>query len=235
MRRRASGLALALAFNLGLLLILMTLGVIPPLPPPHALRGTVIDLLPQSRSTAPARTSRIASEGAKRELPVPKPPPVILPVQPSIAAPAQQPDKASPWLEMSEAEMAASDISKIPAAGSGSGGDSEIVGRGPNGEALYNAEWAREPTDAELSGYLPRNALDGYGLVECRTLPNDRVDDCIELENYPAGSHLASAVRQAAWQFRVRPPRKGGRPLIGSWVRIRIEYSFLRTSGGRER
>jgi protein TonB len=69
--------------------------------------------------------------------------------------------------------------------------------------------------------------------VECRTIPNDRVDDCIELENYPSGSHLASAVRQAAWQFRVRPPRKGGKPLVGSWVRIRIDYSVMRTSNDR--
>jgi protein TonB len=126
---------------------------------------------------------------------------------------------------MSKDEMAASDISNIPTAGAGGAGDSEVVGKGPNGEALYAAEWAREPSDAELAGYLPRNSPEGYGLVACKTIPGDRVEDCIELEQKPAGSHLASAVRQAAWQFRVRPPRKGGRPLIGSWVRIRIDYT----------
>lgn len=127
---------------------------------------------------------------------------------------------------MSKDELASADIRTLAK----SSDDSEEVGRTPNGEILYAAEWAREPTNAELGGYLPRDAQDGWGLVACKTIPEDRVDDCIELGQSPLGSHLASAVRQAAWQFRVRPPRKNGRPLIGSWVRIRIEY-YGRGSG----
>jgi protein TonB len=123
---------------------------------------------------------------------------------------------------MSSAELAAADISKLPKAGDGGAGDSEVVGKGPNGEALYNAEWAREPTNAEIQGYWPRS-VSGWGLIACKTIPNDRVNDCVEIDQSPPGSHLASAVRQAAWQFHVRPPRKGGRPLIGAWVRILIE------------
>lgn len=88
---------------------------------------------------------------------------------------------------------------------------------------MYAAEWAREPTHAELDGYLPHNSAEGFGLIECKTIADDRVEDCIELDQTP-GSRLASAVRQAAWQFRVRPPRRGGRALVGSWVRIRIDY-----------
>jgi protein TonB len=60
-------------------------------------------------------------------------------------------------------------------------------------------------------------------MVACKTIPGDRVDDCIEIDQSPRGSHFASAVRQMAWQFRVKPPRKGGHALIGSWVRILIE------------
>ena len=95
---------------------------------------------------------------------------------------------------------------------------------------LYAAEWAREPTNQELSFYLPRNAPDGYGLIACKTYPRNRVDDCVALESYPASAHLANAVLNAAWQFKVRPPRKNGKAMVGEWVRIRIDY--VRSDGG---
>jgi len=217
LQRRLSGVALALGINALLLLVLLGLGIIPP-PAQHTQRGLVVDLLPESRSAAPTRSHETQQrpQQAETRKALPKPPRIVLPAKPTISSP--------PWIEMSKEDMAAADLSNLPAAGSGSAGDSEEVGRGPNGEVLYAAEWAREPTDAELGGYLPRNAPDGYGLVACKTIPGDRVEDCIELDQSPRGSHLASAVRQAAWQFRVRPPRKGGRAMIGSWVRIRIDY-----------
>jgi protein TonB len=232
LRRRLSGFALAVAINIGLLLILMTLGVIPP-PSPKTMRGIVVNLIPAGRSTSPIQSQKTLAQRPRVEArrPVPKPPPIILPVKPTIAPPRSS-TKPSPWLEMSKEDMAAADLSKLPAAGSGGGGDSEVVGKGPNGEALYAAEWAREPTDAELAGYLPRNTPEGYGLIACKTIPNDRVEDCVELDQEPHGSHLASAVRQAAWQFRVRPPRKGGHALIGSWVRIRIDYYHSGSDSG---
>lgn len=221
LRRRASGFALALGVNLGLLLILLTLGVIP-LPEKKPSRATIVDLIPESHS----RSAETARAAARPDKPVPKPPPIILPVKPTIVPPPRPADKPLPWIEMSSAELAAGDLKNLPKAAPGQG-DSEEVGRGPHGEVLYAAEWAREPTDAELGGYLPRNAPDGWGLIACKTIPDNRVDDCVELGQSPAGSHLASAVRQAAWQFRVRPPRKNGRPMVGEWVRIRIDYERI--------
>jgi hypothetical protein len=221
LRRRASGLALALAVNAALILALLTLGIIP-VPTQKPSTATIVDLIPESHSQA----QQAAKSAPRTNKPVVKPPPIILPVKSTIAPPPLPRKKSQSWIEMSSAELAAADVRNLPAPGPGEG-DSEEVGRGPHGEVLYAAEWAREPTNAELGGYLPRNAPNGWGLIACRTIPNNRVDDCIELGQSPAGSHLASAVRQAAWQFRVRPPRKNGRPMVGEWVQILIDYERL--------
>ena len=224
LQRRLAGLGLALAVNVLLLLILLTLGVLP-VKLPKAEPGLVVDLLP-SPEPSPSRSPSPAPKSAQ----VTPRPVQVKQAQRAPETPKMPTRNPITLIEMSAADFAASDISKLPKANDGSGmSDSKVVGRGPNGELLYAPEWAREPTDAELSGYLPRNAPDGYGLIACRTIPQNRVDDCVELENSPPGSHLASAVRQAAWQFRVRPPRKGGKALVGEWVRIRIDY--IRSGG----
>lgn len=211
-----------------LLLMLLTLGKFAP--EAKKLSGAlVVDFLPESHSSAaPNRAQSVERSATHLETkPLPKPPPIVLPAKPTIAVPPPAQPKSAPFVEMSSAEMAAGNIGNIPKSDSGSADDSEVVGTGPHGEVLYAAEWARHPTDAELGGYLPANAPDGFGLIACKTIPGDRVDDCIELDQEPHGSHLASAVRQAAWQFRVRPPRKNGVPLVGSWVQIRIDYERI--------
>ena len=229
LRRRASGLTLALAINLVLLLILLTLGRGLERRPKLGEDALVVDLIAGARSESRAEEPNEAVRQPPKtepKPPLPKPR-IVLPVKPSLAPPSEK-----PWIEMSKAEMAAADVRNLPKVAAGSGaGDSEEVGRGPNGEVLYAAEWARRPTNTELGGYLPRNAPEGWGQIACRTVSGNRVEDCIEMGQSPRGSRLASAVRQAAWQFRVRPPRKNGRPLVGSWVQIRIDYY---SAGGGE-
>jgi len=229
LRSRASGLSLALGINLLLLLILLTLGWGQQTRPKLGNDPLVVDLIAGARgeSSASKPAEPLAKTPPKSEdrPPLPKPA-IVLAVKPSLP----QPTREQPWLEMTKAEMAAADVRNLPKANAGGGsaaGDSEEVGRGPNGQVLYAAEWARRPTNTEVRGYLPQNAPDGWGQIACRTVPGNRVEDCVEIGQSPRGSRLASAVRQAAWQFRVRPPRKNGQPLIGSWVQIRIEYETV--------
>ena len=102
-------------------------------------------------------------------------------------------------------------------------GDTKRVGTASNGQPLYGARWVREPYDNELAGYLSTATGPGWGLIECRTVPGNRVEDCVALGEYPDGSNYARAVLAAAWQFQVYPPRIGGKSQVGTWVRIRIE------------
>lgn len=226
-RRRLSGAALTLAIELLLALLVLGLGTATVIPMHDAGGPVMINVGPEHHNQAQAAARQSPRAASKPQV---AHPPVLPPhpIPTARSVPAPPPTKLVP---MSSADMAAADISKLGSnAPGGAPGDSEAVGTGPNGETLYAAEWARHPTSTELGGYLPPNPQDGYGRVACKTVPDNRVDDCIELESAPLSSRLARAVRLAAWQFRVRPPRKNGRPMIGQWVVIQIDYDF----GGRD-
>lgn len=108
-------------------------------------------------------------------------------------------------------------------------GDSVVPygpGAGPGGERMYNAEWQREPSSGELNGNLPNGVPPGgWAMIACRAAPGNTVENCRILGEGPPGSGLARAMRQAAWQFRVLPPRIGGKPMLGAWIRIRFDWT----------
>ncbi|WP_199554283.1 hypothetical protein [Sandaracinobacteroides hominis] len=97
-----------------------------------------------------------------------------------------------------------------------------VAGSGPNGEPLYAASWFREPYDDELAGFLSTVQGPGYGTIICQTVAKFRVDSCQIVTEYPQGSGYGRAVLAASWQFLVRPPQKGGNPMVGEWVQITI-------------
>ncbi len=226
--RRRNGVALALTIALHLLVLLAVLFVRGPQfvrMQEHGLTGFLIPAPPspdkeKSEKKQEKKAEKSKAEEAAAAPPAAKPPPV-----PSAARVPQQPA----FIEM---DLAGTDISKLGKAPSASAskGDSKAVygpGQGPGGVTLYEAEWYRKPTDAELAGYLPANRpRRGWGLVACRTIEDYHVDNCQSLGESPMGSGFARAVRQAAWQFRVMPPRVDGKPQIGTWVRIRISYGM---------
>lgn len=226
---RAASIFLALGIVGLIVTMLVGLGAIGPRAPEIRRKPVSFQLLPEPRPAA-RHVGKVDKTPARRGA---SPPPAARSPVPSPAPPLQM-------LIVSREVFAASDIAKIPshqgeqaagageaAQGSGAGdSSSDGPGAGPGGERLYNAEWYREPTDAELAYYLPTgNRQPGWGMIACRTIEQYRVDDCRELADSPPGSGLARAVRQAAWQFRIRPPRIGGRSVVGAWVRIRIDYT----------
>lgn len=229
--RRAVSLSLVIAIHALMLLLLLRIAPPPFMPEPN--RGPlVVEFLPNQEEATEKTEQRRKQEKRKTEAsPQPKSSPVT-------RQPAPVASDASIWtkvMPMSKEDFAASDVGKMPrhpAEADSDGGDSgatasssAVVG-GFNGEALYAADWYRRPSQAELSAYRPTSgARTGWGMIACRTAKGFRVEDCQEIGQYPPGSGFAGAVRQAAWQFRVLPPRIGGKPQIGVWVRIRIDYS----------
>lgn len=176
---------------------------------------------PVDKKASPKRAARARKQ---RSVPVPPTPP------------ATQVDATSSPLNMmyvSSGVFRASDISKIhsareapvPGAAEGAMADADgSTGEGPGGAKLYPVEWYREPTQAEMETYLPKSgAHSGYGLVACKTAPEFRVEDCREISESPAGSGFARSIRLASWQFKVRPPRLNGKPMIGVWIGIRYD------------
>jgi protein TonB len=237
-----ASLALALAIEVLLLLAFFTLNF-PEKRKPEFEGGrlTTFDLA--------AETEQDATKSVQKEQSVTRPRPPR-PAPPIPKPKIELPPRPLQMIEVTREEFVSSDIAKLGTAANGrrsgpelaqSGspggsapGDSQRVGTAPNGEPLYAAEWYREPTHQELSTYYPKTAAEGggWGMVACKTAERYRVTDCVELGQGPAGSHLAGAVRQAAWQFLVRPPRVGGKTLVGTWVRIRIDYTVERPSTG---
>jgi hypothetical protein len=149
------------------------------------------------------------------------------PSKPRVITPPTTPLAKSPLVAMSKEELAAADISKLGTRGE-SGANSAVAmgpGEGPGGAHLYRAEWVVEPTDAQLSYYMPKSIEAGSSAdIACKTVENFRVENCTLLGESPMGSGLARAMRLAAWQFKVRPPRIDGKPLIGAWVRIHFTW-----------
>jgi periplasmic protein TonB len=237
MGQRALGLSAALLVEALLVLLLLTLDWSPL---PH--REEEITVVPLSAKSVSEDVRAPQQEASGRPAIVESSEPTSTEPKPTIPRlPRPEPTSSDvPFILLPTADMAAADISKIKPQGkpaaqtgpkmgppdTGTPGDTPRVGTAPNGEPLYAASWYREPYDSELRGYLSTAAGPGWGLIACRTAPDFRVEDCLALDEHPSGSSITRAVLAAAWQFRVRPPRRGGQVLVGAWVRIRIEYDL---------
>jgi protein TonB len=232
-RERAVSSALSLAIIvIGLLLAIWQTGVAQKFGMGHGLTTFDVASSDASKSAAKSPSRKEAAKARSKTVPrsatMPRPKFVI-----ARPKPQEQQALAIPgFIHMSHDDFAAGDIGKMKgpamAKGGGSGGGKGTYGpgEGPGGVHLYDVQWYREPTDAQLQTYLPKtNPGDGWGAIACDTIDHYHVDNCQIIGESPAGSGYGRAVLNAAWQFLVIPPRRNGEMLVGAPVRIRITYT----------
>ena len=224
------GVSLGLTLIAHLLLLLMLLRLAPPfakMSPPHGSLVT-FSVAPDAQQETARSRSAAKPRHAPAATPAPAaPPPPIVKVPPVVA-----PWVLTPGLEKFDvrqvpqtAKTQQSSDASVADESNGASDSDRPVAYGPGGQPLYDAQWYREPTDAQLAFYLKdARPGPGYGMIGCQTVARYHVDNCVELSETP-GSGLARAVREAAWQFLVLPPRIGGHLQVGAWVRIRIDYT----------
>ena len=230
--RRATGIVLALAAELLLLLVLLSLNQ--SVEKPRGSRLVEVDLSakdmtepapeqPEPEKSQPRSDDRPAPQPVETAVPVlPQPmlPPaavIPLPTAPPPPPPAERPTPPAP---------VSGPAYGPPDTGAHASSDSVRVGTAPDGTPLYRAEWYLHQPGKEFDGYLSA-ASPGWGLIACRTIPNFYVTDCVPVGETP-GSMLNRSMLAGSGVFRVRPPRLGGRSLVGAWVRIRIDYTIRR-------
>lgn len=233
---RALGISLAFLIEGLLLLLLFSFG--PAEPPGSKEKGiTLLSLPAEAVSEKAAEPDSPEPEQQTEERPLPRkpeieqPPAPVVPKVPSTVQAPPPPPPAPPAAtppNTSRAPPKPRPMYGPPNTGGSRSRDTERVGTAPNGEPLYAAAWYREPEDKMLGDYLSTARGPGWGLIACRTASGFRVVDCVGIDEYPRGSQIMRSVLAAAWEFRVRPPQRGGVPLVGAWVRIRIDYSIRR-------
>ena len=227
LRQRLTSAALALAVAVVIIAGLILSGILPPVFVPVGTRAlSTFNVSGGSEAPAPAPKLKPQQKAAAKQ--APKPAARVLP-KPIVPMPVRPP---TGMIVLSRDDFAAADIGKIKGtADAGETGKGEQTadskapygpGAGPGGKTLYAAEWVREPTRAEMAFYMPNGMVEGWGMIACQTIERNRVENCRQLGESP-GSGISRGMRQAAWQFLVRPPRVNGRPMIGAWVRIRYD------------
>jgi len=191
-----------------------TFNLTPPPPPPPKKREV---------TTKPSRSGGHVRSDVARTRPLP---PIVPPV---LSKPA--PD---PMLDAKELFDAA-DISKLHGETSNHDSKSYGPGEGPGGQDLAQADWyPRPPIPAELNPYLKGKDIPSgsWATISCKLIADYHVENCRSLGESPVGSGLARALRQAAWQFRVRS-RAGKRLVIGDQVSIHFTWTVIKSKGAR--
>jgi hypothetical protein len=241
-RRRGIGLAIALLLEVIIILAILSLSMRASGPAAGTRGLSTFSLEAEAQSESSVQKSETQTPVTKeqqRAITPPIPPPLLPPVNP-VKAPPPNPD----FIKVSKSEFDAMDLSKLPASGGSGSGESKGSGQGakgmmgpglgPGGVQLYPVAWLREPYDSELSPYLAavkRIPPGASAEIACRMIEHNRVENCQIIGENPRGTGLAKALRLAAWQFLVKPPRIDNKPQLGVWVRIRFDFGVRAVEG----
>jgi protein TonB len=233
LRRRGLGLAIALLLEVIIIFAILSLSMRTGGPAAGKSGLSTFSLEAEPASSAEkSKTPTPVTQKVQSVITPPIPPPLLPPVNP-VKAPPPSPD----FIKVSKSDFDAMDLSKLPAGGGAGAGDSKGSGQGakgmmgpglgPGGAQLYPVAWLREPYDSELAPYLAavkRIPPGASAEIACRMIERTRVENCQIIGENPRGTGLAKALRLAAWQFLVKPPRIDNKPQLGVWVRIRFDF-----------
>lgn len=241
LRRRGLGLAIALLLEALFIIAILSLSMHSAGPDAgkSGLSTFSLNAESDSKSADKSETETPVTKEQQRNFNPPIPKPLLPPVNP-VKAPPPSPD----FIKVSKSEFDAMDLSKLPTSGSAGSGDSKGSGAGtkgqmgpglgPGGAQLYPVAWLREPYDAELAPYLAaaRSVPNGATAdIACKMAEHNRVENCQIIGENPRGTGLAQALRKAAWQFLVKPPRIDNKPQLGVWVRIHFDFGVKEVEG----
>jgi hypothetical protein len=231
-KRRGIGFAVALLLEILFIIAILSLSVRSGAPEAGKRGLSTFSLEAESASADRSETETPVTKEQQRNFNPPIPKPLLRPANPVKATPPS-PD----FIKVSKSEFDAMDLSKLPASGSAGSGEAKGSGQGnkgmmgpglgPGGAQLYPVAWLREPYDSELRPYLAavkRVPPGASADIACRMIERNRVENCQIIGESPRGTGLAKALRQAAWQFLVKPPRIDNKPQLGVWVRIHFDF-----------
>lgn len=242
-RRRVYGIAIALLLEAIIIIAILSLSMRAGGPTAGTRGLSTFSLEAESESATSADRSETQTHVTKEQqnnVTPPIPNPLLPPINP-VKAPPLSPD----FIKVNSSEFDAMDLSKLPASGGAGSGESKGGGQGargmmgpglgPGGAQLYPVAWLREPYDSELRPYLAavkRIPPGASADIACRMIENNRVENCQIIGENPRGTGLAKALRLAAWQFLVKPPRIDNKPQLGVWVRIRFDFGVKANEEG---
>jgi len=234
-RRRGLGVVIALLLEAIIILAILSLSMRSGGPAAGTRGLNTFSLEAESDSASSAKKNEAKTPVTKEQqqtITPPLPIPLLPPVNP-VKAPPPSPD----YIKVSKSEFDAMDLSKFPASGGSGSGEGKGNGQGakgmmgpglgPGGAQLYPVAWLREPYDSELAPYLAaikRIPPGASADIACRMAERNRVENCQIIGETPRGTGLAKALRLAAWQFLVKPPRIDNKPQLGVWVRIHFGF-----------